>query len=162
MLVGGSAITAHDPSIYVSRDADFVAAASNAELVPPMIKLGFSRSGFNWVHPDSEYTVQFVSGAATIGSRLVTEFEEINNANGVLKTLKLQDAIEDRLLKFIVWDDREARKIALRLIRKHAGSLDVAVLEQHLEIESPTTDMRRKLSSVLRKIEPRPPKLGLS
>ena len=153
ILVGGSAVTAHDDSIHVSRDADFVAAATNAELAPTMTALGFRRSGFTWTHPSSEYTVQFVSGAAAIGARLLHDFEVIRNAHGVFKTLRLQDAVEDRLLKFIVWDDREARQIALRLIRKHPASVDVGVIAQHLGLESPTPDMKRKLASILRSIK---------
>lgn len=144
MLVGGSAVTAHDQSLYVSRDADFVADAGNRELSSLMTSLNFSRSGFTWTYRSTEYTVQIRVRCG--GDRLEkkTDFIELKKLHGTLKSLSLGDAVDDRLLNFIVWDDRDARSLALRLVRKYLHSLALDSVVQHLGVESPTSAMRRK------------------
>ena len=116
VVVGGSAITSYVPTVHTSMDVDFALTsdADRRRIAIALKELGFEPRGRIFVHPDSEYTVDFVAERPYIDRAPVDDFAEIQTAYGRYRVLRLEDAIADRVAAFLHWSDSEALDVAQR------------------------------------------------
>lgn len=107
-LSGGAVVSIYTKNKYQSFDLDFVSMADRSKIKQVMIELGFSPDkGRMFVHPHSEFTVEFPGSALRVGEALITEFNELKTRSGVLKLLTPTDCVKDRLAAFYHWNDRQ-------------------------------------------------------
>lgn len=134
-VVGGSAVTLHAPDTYTSADIDLVALSGieRKKIDAALASLGYVRKGRNYVHSESEWTLDVVGDSAFIGSRSIETFVTISTRFGDVQVLRVEDAIADRIAHFLHWSDSEALSIAEALARAKADELDWNALMKALE-----------------------------
>ncbi len=71
-----------------------------------MRDIGFVEKTRYFVHPDSEYVVEFPPGPLTVGMEPVKEIVELRFSTGTLKIISATDCVKDRLAAYYHWNDR--------------------------------------------------------
>jgi len=104
VLSGGSAATVYSENEYQSDDLDFISPASHQSLSEIMTKLGFSKQGRSFVHPNTYYFVEFPTSPIMIGNQYINYQEciiqQINELE--LRILTPTLCVMDRLAGFII------------------------------------------------------------
>jgi hypothetical protein len=107
VLVGGSVVSMYTANKYQSYDLDFITAADHKKVKSAMEELGFTAKGRNFVHPDTQYSVEFPPGPIGLGRDEPVKPEGLTEIDGVpIKMLSPTQSIMDRLSSFFHWDDR--------------------------------------------------------
>jgi hypothetical protein len=113
-LSGGAVVTIYSENEYQSYDLDFVSFGDFKKITEVMKALGFSREkGRHFIHPESEFFVEFPGTAATVGDEPVREFNEIKTPAGVLKLLTPTYCVMDRLSAYYHWKDEQSLEQAV-------------------------------------------------
>ncbi len=113
-LSGGAVVTIYSDNKYQSYDLDFVSHGDFKKISAVMIDLGFSRErGRHFVHPDSQYFVEFPGTAMSVGDEPIREFEEIKTKAGTLKLLTPTYCVMDRLAAYYHWGDEQSLEQAV-------------------------------------------------
>lgn len=118
VVVGGGAITAHVPTVYSSADVDLavLTGVNHRAIGAALGEIGFVRAGRNYVNDTTPFPIDIVADVPWIDQREVTEYERIDTALGSFDTLRLQDAVADRIAAFLYWDDSGSLDVAERAI----------------------------------------------
>lgn len=135
ILTGGAVVTLYTKGEYVSMDLDLVdqGFTSTQKINVQMEALGFKKRGRHYVHPQSEYIVEFVAPPLSVGNEPVHDTVELKLATGILKTLSPTDCIKDRLAAFYHWNDLQSLEQAL-LVAK-AQNVDLKEIERWSKAE---------------------------
>lgn len=152
VVVGGSAITAWAPEIYTSSDIDFAVPTgeSRRTIKQSLAQIGFAESGRIFVHPECEYTLDFVATTPHIDRRPILEFAEVHTSSGSVRVYHLADAILDRVAHFVHWSDDEALRVAERtvsLLRTKIRSSDLESGFSQLQILDRASALRLDLAA---------------
>lgn len=154
VLSGGACVSIYTDGSYQSFDLDFVESvpAGRKHLKQALLEIGFVEKDRYFVHPDSDFFIDFPAGPLAIGSEPVREIREMTFSTGLLSLLSPTDCVKDRLAAYYYWNDQqsleqallvaEMREIDLKEIRRWSG-----VENKSVEFES----IRRSLSKASRK-----------
>lgn len=113
-LSGGAVVTIYSENEYQSFDLDFVSHGDFKKITDVMERLGFTREkGRHFIHPASDFFVEFPGTAATVGDEPIREFDEIRTKAGVLKLLTPTYCVMDRLSAFYHWKDEQSLEQAV-------------------------------------------------
>ena len=125
-LSGGACVAVFSEYLYVSKDLDFVARfqIDHDKVEYLMGKLGFSRKGRYFAHPESEYFVEFISGPLTVGEELIEDIHEMEFSTGMLRIISPTDSVKDRLAAFFHWGDRQALAQAALVAARQAVDIE--------------------------------------
>jgi len=139
VVIGGSAVTSHAPALYTSDDIDFavLSGVRQREIAASLAKLGFSRAGRSYAHPDLTFTLDFVADWPLIEAEPVKHFFKIETPFGPYDTLTVEDAIADRVASFVHWNDRQGLDVALALAASTRERWGAASLESALSVIDP-------------------------
>jgi hypothetical protein len=108
VLVGGSVVSIYTQNKYESVDLDFISSASSKRIERAMSELGFTTRGKDFLHPDTEFTVEFPTGPLAIGDDQPVNAEGERTVDGIkIKMLSPTQSVMDRLIAFFVWNDRQ-------------------------------------------------------
>lgn len=134
-VVGGSAITVHEPDVYVSHDIDLaiLTGIERRKIELGLRALGYARRGRIFVHPESQWTVDIVADTPYIADRPITAFATIETPYGSVRSYHLEDAIADRIAAFLFWNDSQSLAIAERLAARRASDVRWPVVVASLE-----------------------------
>ncbi|HLW58641.1 MAG TPA: hypothetical protein VKV57_01815 [bacterium] len=151
VVVGGSAITLHVPNVYTSMDVDFAVTSGmdRHRIRVALGKLGFQGHGRIFVHPDANYSLDFVADRPYIDQEPVYDFAEIPTSVGNVRVLHLEDAIADRIAAILHWSDSESLDVAERAAAAARDRLTWARVDaalQKLNTKSPETLQRMALA----------------
>lgn len=126
VLTGGACVTIWTDGEYVSRDLDFIERgfAARRDIRKVMGKLGFTEKQRYFVHPDTEFMIEFPSGPLAVGDSPVAEAAERQSSIGVLRLLSPTDCVKDRLAAWIHWRDRQALEQAVKVARSQPVNVD--------------------------------------
>lgn len=128
VLSGGGAAAIYSEGAYMSRDLDFVFAMHSVVgrvSSAPLVELGFVQRGGGYIHPDSDYTVEFPRGPLAIGEEIVTQWDtRTDDAGRILHILTPTDCVRDRLISFLHFNDYSALEQALAVARSQHVNLD--------------------------------------
>jgi len=107
VLSGGACVAIYASNRYVSMDLDFVDRlhATRRQLKQALAEIGFAEERRYFVHPDTEYFLEFPSGPLAVGNEPVAVIEELHLATGILRLLSPTDCVKDRLAAFYHWND---------------------------------------------------------
>lgn len=115
VLTGGSCVAIHSNEQWVSDDLDFIdiSYADKNKIVAALATIGFSNEGAGhryYVHPDCEYPIEFPTGPLAIGNEAPIPEDgiaEIETAQGTFKILSTTNCVKDRLINYILYNDRQ-------------------------------------------------------
>ena len=114
-LTGGACVSIWSEGKYVSRDLDFIeeGPVPRRQVKDALAKIGFREKDRYFVHPETEFFVEFPTGPLTVGDERVHKVETRETVAGRLRLLSPTDCIKDRLAAFFHWNDTMAFEQAL-------------------------------------------------
>lgn len=118
-LTGGACVAVWTEGQYVSKDLDFVEQGTvpRREIRAVLARLGFSEDRRYFVHPETEFVIEFPSGPLAVGNEPVRSVSERVSATGVLRLLSPSDCVKDRLAAYFHWNDQQALRQAVMVAR---------------------------------------------
>lgn len=110
VLTGGSVVTIYSRNAYVSMDLDFIERRGKgmAKLKQAMAELGFKEENRYFVHPDTEYIIEFPPGPLSVGDEPITDIRNISFSTGTLRIISPTESVKDRLAAWYHWKDRQS------------------------------------------------------
>lgn len=130
VVVGGSAATLHAPNAYLSADVDMVVIGGireNRSVITKLATIGFELRNGMFFHAKSAYTIEFVPSPVAIANDVISEFETFETAFGPLRALRATDVVNDRLNKYVAYEDPESLETAVAVAR--AKNVDPTLVE---------------------------------
>ena len=119
VLTGGAVVSIYTNNKYQSYDADFVSPADHQSIARVLRDKGFKQEGKNFVHPDSDFFVEFPPGPLAVGGEYITAETEIVLKGNKLKILSPTQSVMDRLAAYFHWTDRQSLDQALWIAERH-------------------------------------------
>jgi hypothetical protein len=118
VVVGGGAITAHVPTVYSSEDVDLavLTGVNHRAIAAALAQIGFERAGRTYVNETTIYPIDIVADIPWVDQRAITVYQRVDTAFGSFDTLRLEDAVADRIAAFLYWDDSASLDVAERAI----------------------------------------------
>jgi len=109
ILSGGAAVSIYSNNRYVSKDLDMVNTSfmKRSVIRKTMEEIGFREEGRYFIHPDSQFFVEFPRGPLAVGSEAVKQINEMEFSTGILKIISPTDCVKDRLAAFFYWGDQQ-------------------------------------------------------
>lgn len=123
LLVGGGVVSIYTNNEYESYNLDFISNSSHKHLEASMKKLGFKKDGRHFIHPGSDYFVEFPGSTLIIGDEYQTTHNLLKENGKSLKILSPTQSIMDRLAAFYFWKDRTIIKAWSRLAKNQNYSI---------------------------------------
>jgi len=124
VLVGGACVSIYTDEKHESKDLDFISPYSYEAIAEALSEIGFTRKGRYFVHPSSDFYVEFPSGPLGIGNQVPTKAEgSLTVNNTVISMLSPTQCVMDRLAAWFHWNDRRSLIHALWVCEKHPISL---------------------------------------
>ncbi len=127
VLTGGGAVTVYSENRYVSSDADFISPSDDKDLEAAMKAMGFTRKGKDYVHSDTDLTVEFPGRSIEIGNESIAQWATRKNRAGSLSILRPTECVMDRLAWFYHCDDRQTLDQAVEVA--HDQPVDLKRIE---------------------------------
>lgn len=118
VLTGGAVVSIYSHNEYESRDLDFITSGSLREVEVVLNEIGFKRKNRIFVHPLTEFYVEFPPGPLAIGDVLIKKWDTKISKAGRLQILSPTHAVMDRLAAYFYWNDRQSLDQAV-LVAKH-------------------------------------------
>ena len=124
-LSGGAVVSIYTKNQYESFDLDFVSYGDRKRISEVMESIGFVKGpGRHFIHPDTQYFVEFPGLAAAIGDQLIEDFAEMKSKAGVLTLLTPTDCVMDRLSAYYHWKDEQSLEQAILVAKSRKIDLD--------------------------------------
>lgn len=114
-LTGGGCVAIWSDGKYVSNDLDFIeeGPVPRRKIKAALKSIGFEEENRHFVHPETEFFVEFPTGPLTVGDERVENVVVRNTGAGRLRLLSPTDCTKDRLAAFFYWNDRQALQQAV-------------------------------------------------
>ena len=125
VLTGGACASIHSAGAYASLDLDFVLTRQTTQqtLDRALSDVGFSRSGDRYIHPDTQFWVEFPRGPLAVGGDYKIRPTTLRGRTGSVSTLSATDSCRDRLAAFYHWNDRQSLEVAVHIARRQKVNL---------------------------------------
>lgn len=125
VLTGGAVVSLYSDNEYQSWDLDFIVEGLAKKVDPVMDGLGFRRErGRYFVHPQSDFFVEFPAGPLAIGEKAVKKVTERKTKHGIIRLLPPTECVMDRLAAYYHWNDPQGLDQAVAVATRHPVSLD--------------------------------------
>lgn len=130
VLTGGGCVEIYSSGKYSSFDLDFIEniPVGGGKLRKVLAEIGFSKKDRYFVHPDTEYFLEFPVGPLAVGSEQPIEISVLEYETGKLMALSPTDCVKDRLAGYYHWNDRECLEQALMV--SSSTEVDFAEIER--------------------------------
>lgn len=137
VLVGGAVVSIYTENEYESRDLDFISPMNHQKITEAMKKLGFKPKGKNFLHENTELSVEFPSGPIGIGDRVpIIPEGKIRVGQTDVILLSPTQSVMDRLAWFFFNNDRQCLDQAVMIALRHPIKLaDVKVWSEEEKCE---------------------------
>ncbi len=120
VLTGGAVVSLYTENEFESFDLDFITHSSISDITSSLLKIGFKMTkGRYYVHPNTEYFVEFPSPPVAVGQKPLKDFNEIKTDSGYLKLLTPTQCVMDRLAGFYYWNDLQSLEQAILVVKSH-------------------------------------------
>jgi hypothetical protein len=115
VLSGGGCVAIYASDRYSSMDLDFIDRlhTTRRQLKAALAEIGFHEENRYFIHPDTQFFLEFPSGPLAVGNEPVAAVEELHLETGTLKLLSPTDCVKDRLAAFFHWNDRQCLQQAV-------------------------------------------------
>ena len=120
VLSGGALTSLYSNNKYVSKDLDLidVYSVNRRKLVSAMQEIGFVEKNRYFLHPDSDYIVEFPPGPLTVGDEPVKETYQVEFSTGSLTVLSPTDCVKNRLVAYYHWGDKPSLSQAVLVAKE--------------------------------------------
>lgn len=115
ILVGGACVTIYSENRYQSYDLDYVTYEDMRKVKKALLELGFIEKARYFQRKDCPWFVEFVSPPAAVGNEYVRNFSHVETRFGMIKLLRPEDSVKDRLGAFYHWNDRQGLEQAVNI-----------------------------------------------
>lgn len=107
VLSGGASVSFYSNNKYVSHDLDLINVnfVKWQKIKNSLSELGFMEHGRHFIHPDTQFIVEFPDGPLSVGEELVKEIVEVKFSTGILCIISATDCVKDRLCAYYFWND---------------------------------------------------------
>ena len=114
VLTGGACASIHSAGEYTSLDLDFVVTNQTTQPTLDMAlgDVGFNRSGDRYLHPDTQFWVEFPRGPLAVGGDYKIRPTTLRGKAGSANVLSATDSCRDRLAAFYHWNDRTESRVS--------------------------------------------------
>ena len=135
VLSGGASAAYYSRNKYISHDVDLinVTFAKRSKIRQSLEGIGFVEKGRHFIHPDTQYIVEFPDGPLSVGEETVKEIVEIELPTGVLRVISATDCVKDRLCAYYFWKDQQGLAQAV-LVAQH-NRVDLKEIERWSKVE---------------------------
>lgn len=125
VLSGGSAVSFYSSNKYVSKDLDLINAnfARRRDIKSVVEKIGFQEKGRYFIHPETEYFVEFPDGPLSVGEEPVKEISDFELSTGTLRVISATDCVKDRLCAYYFWNDQQGLAQAVLVTKSQKVNL---------------------------------------
>ena len=130
-VVGGAAVQFYTQGDYSTYDLDTILQGDTKEIVESiMTRLGFKRTTNyrHFEHPFFGFTVEFPASPISVGSRVISKINNIETEEGLVRVIKLEDIIMDRIVATVEWRDKPSLDQAKLLYLKNKKQIDLDYL----------------------------------
>jgi len=95
VLSGGAAVSIYSSNKYVSLDVDLVNAyfAKKRALRESMQEIGFNEEDRHFIHPDTQFFVEFPPGPLAVGVETVKQVDELKLSTRILRIISPTDCV---------------------------------------------------------------------
>lgn len=125
VLVGGACVSIYTNERHHSKDLDFISPYSQEAIGKALGEIGFMSKGRYFIHPKSQFYVEFPSGPPAIGNQIPVKPEgEMKVRDVTVKMYSPTQSVMDRLAAWFHWSDRRSLIHALWICEKHPINLD--------------------------------------
>ncbi len=119
VLTGGAVVSIYTENKYMSYDADFISPADQKSISAAMKELGFTKSGKEFRHNNTDFFVEFPTGPLAIGNQIIQANTQLEINNHKLKLLSPTQSVMDRLSAYFHWNDLQCLDQAIWIAAKH-------------------------------------------
>ena len=115
VLSGGACVCLYASDRYRSMDLDFIDRlhTTRRRLRQVLAEIGFVERDRYFIHPETDFFLEFPSGPLAVGGEPVTSVAELTFPTGRLRLLSPTDCVKDRLAAFYHWNDRQCLQQAV-------------------------------------------------
>jgi hypothetical protein len=119
VLSGGACVAIYSQGAYVSRDLDFIETrfTKRQALRAALAEIGFFERHRYFIHPDTDFFLEFPAGPLAVGGEPVREINTLVLSTGTLKLISPTDSVKDRLAAYYFWDDRQSLQQAILIVQ---------------------------------------------
>jgi hypothetical protein len=130
VLSGGAVVAIYSAGRYVSMDMDFIeeSLGTRKKLREVLAKIGWTERNRYFVHPETDYFLEFPAGPLSVGDEQVSQIIELKFPTGLLRLLSPTDCIKDRLAAFYHWKDQQSLEQAVLVAT--FNEIDLAEVER--------------------------------
>ncbi len=109
VLTGGACVTIYSENRYQSYDLDFIDNQGNArkQIRVALESVGFKEENRYFVHPDTDYFVEFPAGPLAVGDEPIREIAILEFSTGALHLISPTECVKDRLAGYFHWHDQQ-------------------------------------------------------
>ncbi len=135
VLSGGSCVSIYSSEKYVSMDLDFVNAgfAKRSMIRACMEALGFGEQNRYFIHPDTEWLIEFPPRPLGVGDEPVKQINEIATETGIVRIISATDCVKDRLAWYFHNNDTECLEQAVLVAS--ANDIDIEEVARWAVVE---------------------------
>ncbi len=149
-VVGGAAVQFYTQGDYVTYDLDSILQGDTKEIIESiMTRLGFNRTTNyrHFEHASFGFTVEFPPSPVCVGSRVINQVNNINTEEGLVRVIKLEDIIVDRIIAAVEWRDEPSLGQAKLLWIKNKKQIDLDYLSDFAKKEGYLQTLREVIST---------------
>lgn len=146
-VVGGAAVQYYTQGEYNTGDLDAILHGDSKEIIEEVMNgLGFNRTSMfrHFEHPlFPDFVVEFPPAPVEIGGRHIEKLSRIETSEGVVRIVRIEDLIIDRLLAGVFWKDQASLDQARLLWIKNKDQIDVDYLKTFAKEEKVTDALKK-------------------
>jgi hypothetical protein len=130
VLSGGAVVAIYSKGRYVSLDMDFIeqSLGTRRKLRAALAEIGWTERNRYFVHPDTEYFLEFPAGPLSVGDEPVADIHQLRFRTGTLRLLSPTDCVKDRLAAYYHWKDQQS--LAQAVLVAQSNPVDLGEVER--------------------------------
>ncbi len=135
VLSGGACVSIYSDGKYISKDLDLIDIyfGKRSKIRKAMQEIGFSEEGRHFIHPDTDFFVEFPAGPLSVGEEPVKQVDEHKLDTGILRIISPTDCVKDRLAAYYHWNDAQSLEQAILVAQ--AKKVDLKEIERWSKVE---------------------------
>ncbi len=137
-VVGGAAVQYYTQGEYNTEDLDSILSGDTKEIIEEVMgSLRFKRTSMyrHFEHPSFDFVVEFPPSPIEVGNRHVDTLANVETQEGLVRVIRVEDLIMDRIIAGVEWRDPPSLDQARLLWVKNKKHIDLKYLKQFAKEE---------------------------
>ncbi len=147
-VVGGAAVQYYTQGEYNTEDLDSILSGDTKEIIEEVMgSLGFKRTSMyrHFEHPSFDFVVEFPPSPIEVGNRHVDTLANVETQEGLVRVIRVEDLIMDRIIAGVEWRDPPSLDQARLLWVKNKKRIDLEYLKQFAKEEGYADTLKKIL-----------------